>query len=193
MDKICVYCGSSRGRRTEYVEGARSFAEVLVSRNIALIYGGGSIGIMGVLADAVLARDGKAFGIIPKDLEEKEAAHENLTELQVVRSMHERKTRMAELSDGFVALPGGLGTLEEICEVLTWAQLGFHSKPCGLLNVAGYYDQLAAFFDHTVSEQFVDETHRSLIMVESDPTALLERFDTYQSPVADNEIESNAS
>lgn len=180
MDKLCVYCGSSSGRRPEYAEGARTFARALVANDIGLVYGGASIGIMGVVADAVLAEGGTAFGIIPEDLEQKEVAHRHLTELQVVRSMHERKARMAELSDGFVALPGGLGTLEELCEVLTWAQLGFHYKPCGLLNVDGYYDKLAEFFDHTVSERFVKEKHRSMLIVENDSEKLIERFESYE-------------
>jgi uncharacterized protein (TIGR00730 family) len=148
---------------------------------------------MGVLADAVLSEGGKVYGIIPEELEEKEDAHDGLTELQVVRSMHERKSRMAELADGFVALPGGLGTLEELCEVLTWAQLGFHEKPCGLLNIAGYYDKLAAFFDHTVTEKFVKERDRALLIIENDPERLLERFEEYESPVEEKPAESESS
>jgi len=154
LKNICVYCGSSPGRLKAYADAARALAEALVSRNIGLVYGGASIGIMGAVADHVLQLGGKAVGVIPEALMRKEVAHYRLSELYVTQSMHERKMRMAELSDGFIALPGGLGTLEELFEIWTWAQLGFHDKPCGLLNVEGYYDPLIEFLDHAVTEQF---------------------------------------
>jgi uncharacterized protein (TIGR00730 family) len=182
LTSICVYCGSSPGRREQYAANARALAETLVSRNIGLVYGGASIGIMGIMADHVLRLGGKAIGVIPEALMRKEVAHYQLTELHVTQSMHERKMRMAELSEGFIALPGGLGTLEELFEIWTWAQLGFHDKPCGLLNAEGYYDPLIEFLDHAVAEQFVRESHRSMLMVERDPESLLDRFANYRPP-----------
>ena len=182
MQTICVYCGSSPGGRLDYTEAARDLARVLVDRGLGLVYGGARVGIMGVVADAVLKRGGSAVGVMPESLVRKEVAHQGLTELHITRSMHERKTMMADLADGFIALPGGIGTLEEIFEAWTWAQLGFHAKPCGLLNAAGYYDELTAFLDHTVAEQFVRDGHRAMLMVESDPARLLDRFATYSPP-----------
>jgi uncharacterized protein (TIGR00730 family) len=183
IKNICVYCGSSSGRLEIYAGAARALAESLVSRGIGLVYGGASVGVMGVVADHVLHLGGRAVGVIPEALVRKEVAHHGLTELHVTQSMHERKTLMAELSDGFIALPGGIGTMEEIFEIWTWAQLGLHHKPCGLLNVHGYYDPLHAFLDHTVAEQFVRPAVRSMLMVEDDPEALLERFLDYRPPV----------
>lgn len=182
LKNICIYCGSSPGRRDAYATNARALAEALVSRNIGLVYGGASIGIMGAVADHVLHLGGRAVGVIPEALMRKEVAHYRLTELYVTHSMHERKMRMAELADGFIALPGGLGTLEELFEIWTWAQLGFHRKPCGLLNAEGYYDPLIEFLDHAVTEQFVREPHRSMLMVESEPEKLLDRFADYRAP-----------
>ena len=182
INSICIYCGSSPGRLDAYASAAFSLAESLVSRNIRLVYGGASIGIMGMVADQVLKLGGQAIGVIPKALAHKEVAHQNLTQLHVTQSMHERKMLMAELSDGFIALPGGIGTLEELFEIWTWAQLGFHHKPCGLLNVAGYYDALIQFLDHVLAEQFVKEHHRSMLMVETHPDALLDRYAHYQPP-----------
>ncbi len=182
MKSICVYCGSSPGRLEAYSNAARSLAQSLVARNLGLVYGGAGVGIMGLLADAVLDCGGRAVGVIPEALLRKELAHPNLTELHVTLSMHERKMLMAELSDGFIALPGGIGTLEEIFEIWTWAQLGFHEKPCGLLNTAGYYDLLSGFLDHAVAERFVNQPHRSLLMVEDDPDVLLDRFGAYEPP-----------
>jgi uncharacterized protein (TIGR00730 family) len=176
LKSICVYCGSSPGRLKAYSTAARALAASLVEQNIRLVYGGAKVGIMGMLADAALQLGGEVVGVIPEALVQKEVAHTGLTELHVTQSMHERKTRMAELSDGFVALPGGIGTLEELFEVWTWAQLGFHDKPCGLLNVEGYFDSLALFLDHAVDEQFVKQPHRSLLIVENDAKKLLERF-----------------
>lgn len=182
VNSICIYCGSSPGRLDAYASAAYSLAESLASRNIRLVYGGASIGIMGMVADRVLQLGGQAVGVIPKALAHKEVAHQHLTELHVTHSMHERKMLMAELSDGFIALPGGIGTLEELFEIWTWAQLGFHHKPCGLLNVAGYYDALIQFLDHVRAEQFVKEHHHAMLMVETDPDALLDRYASYQSP-----------
>jgi len=183
IKSLCVYCGSSPGRLEEYAAAARALARCLVENGISLVYGGAKVGIMGIVADTVLEAGGKAIGVIPEALVAKEVAHAGLTELHITGSMHERKTLMAELSDGFVALPGGIGTLEEIFEVWTWAQLGFHHKPCGILNVEGYYDALASFLDHTVREEFVMTPHRSMLIVESDPATLLHRFRSYTHPV----------
>jgi uncharacterized protein (TIGR00730 family) len=183
IKNICVYCGSSPGRHENYAGAARILAESLVRRDIGLVYGGASVGIMGVVADHVLHLGGRVVGVIPEALVSKEVAHHHLTELHVTQSMHQRKTLMAELADGFIALPGGIGTLEEIFEIWTWAQLGLHHKPCGLLNVQGYYDPLHAFLDHTVAEQFVRPAVRSMLMVEDEPEALLQRFLDYRPPV----------
>ncbi len=182
MNTICVYCGSSPGREPAYADAARDLGKLLADRGLSLVYGGAGVGIMGEVADAVLAGGGEAIGIIPEALAVKEVAHDGLTRQHVVKSMHERKALMAELSDGFIALPGGWGTFEEIFEMLTWAQLGFHEKPCGLLNAAGYYDHLHAFLEHAVEEGFVPPVCRSMLMVETDPEALLERFSSYRAP-----------
>jgi uncharacterized protein (TIGR00730 family) len=179
---LCVYCGSSRGRLDAYAAAARGLAREMVERGIRLVYGGTSVGIMAVVADEVLRLGGEAVGVIPEALTQREPAHAGLTELHVTPSMHARKTLMAELADGFVALPGGIGTLEELFEIWTWGQLGFHRKPCGLLNVAGYYDALIAFLDHAAAEEFVRPEHRGMLVVESDPSALLDRLATYAGP-----------
>lgn len=183
IKSICVYCGSRPGRLETYAEAATALAEALVKRNIRLIYGGASIGIMSMVADTVLQLGGEVVGVIPEALLGKEVAHTGLTELHVTHSMHERKTMMADLADGFIALPGGIGTLEEMFEIWTWAQLGFHHKPCGMLNVSGYYDKLNAFLDHMLSEQFVEPHQREMMMVEQDAERLLDRFSDYESPV----------
>ena len=182
MKRICVYCGSSPGKRPDYIEAARALAQELVNRGIHLVYGGASVGLMGEVANAVLAGGGEVTGVIPKALDAKEISHPGLTELFVVESMHERKSGMAQMSDGFIALPGGLGTLEEIFEVLTWAQLGMHEKPCAMLNVNGYYDGLEKFIDHSVEEGFVRPEHRHLLLIEEDPASLLDSMQTYQPP-----------
>jgi len=182
INNICIYCGSSPGRLNAYASAAFSLAESLVSRNIRLVYGGASIGIMGMVADQVLKLGGQVIGVIPKALAHKEVAHHHLTELHVTQSIHERKMLMAELSDGFIALPGGIGTLEELFEIWTWAQLGFHRKPCGLLNVEGYYDSLITFLDHVLAEQFVKKHHHAMLIVEANPDALLDRYVNYQPP-----------
>ncbi|MGR8953493.1 MAG: LOG family protein [Gammaproteobacteria bacterium] len=182
---ICIYCGSSPGRREAYAAAARELADTLVRRGIGLVYGGASIGLMGAVADHVLQHEGTVIGVIPEALMRKEVAHYQLTELHVTRSMHERKTLMAELADGFIALPGGLGTLEELFEIWTWAQLGFHAKPCGLLNVDGYFDPLLEFLDRAADEQFIKSVHRTMLLVESEPETLLDRFASYQSPIVE--------
>lgn len=182
LTSLCVYCGSSPGRNEAYGAAARALALAMVERGIRLVYGGASVGIMGAVADEVMRLGGQAVGVIPDALMRKELAHAGLTELHVTPSMHARKTLMAELADAFVALPGGIGTFEEIFEVWTWAQLGFHRKPCGLLNVAGYYDGLISFLDHSASEQFVRPEQRDMLVVESSPTALLDRFSVYAPP-----------
>ncbi len=179
---LCVYCGSRPGRLPAYTEAATALAQALVKHQIGLVYGGASIGLMGTVADEVLALGGDVIGVIPKALAHKEVAHPNLTQMHVTASMHERKTLMAELADGFIALPGGIGTFEELFEIWTWAQLGFHHKPCGLLNVAGYYDHLIQFLDHVQAEQFVKKPTRDLLIIEDDPEALLTRFLNYQAP-----------
>lgn len=181
---LCVYCGASIGRLDTYAKAARALAATLVARGIRLVYGGGSVGIMGAVADEVLRLGGQVVGIIPEALVRKELVHRGLTELHVTPSMHARKMRMAELSDGFVALPGGIGTLEELFEIWTWAQLGFHRKPCGLLNVDGYYDALIHFLDHATAEQFVRPHQRSMLMVSTDPDALLDEIARYEAPPA---------
>ncbi len=180
--KICVYCGSSPGKDPAFSRAAVKLALALCDRNISLVYGGGAIGVMGTVADAVLAAGGEAIGVIPRALAIKEVAHESLSELHVVASMHERKAMMAELADGFIALPGGWGTLEELFEMLTWAQLGFHDKPCGLLNIKGYYDGLIGFLENSFEQQFVSELYRPILMKAYEPTALLDQFSTYRAP-----------
>jgi len=182
IKRLCVYCGASTGNRPEYTQAARELARAMVSRDIGLVYGGASIGVMGALADAVIKEGGEVIGIIPSGLLAKEVAHTGITELREVDSMHERKAMMAELSDGFIALPGGLGTIEEFFEIWTWAQLGMHRKPCGLLNAGRYFDKLIAFIDHAVSEQFVKKEHRSMVFVEREADILLQKFESYKPP-----------
>ena len=190
MERICVYCGSSRGAQPAYRDAAERLGHTLADRNLTLVYGGGNVGLMGVLADATLEAGGEAHGIIPDALVEREIAHEGLTDLEIVESMHARKERMVELSDGFVALPGGFGTLEEFMEVLTWTQLGLHEHPCGLLNVADYYSDLAMFFDHQLAEEFVNTDHREMVVIEDDPDELFDRFAHYDAPPLKNVLRS---
>jgi uncharacterized protein (TIGR00730 family) len=185
MNRLCVYCGSSPGVGESYIQAAKSLAALLVSAGIGLVYGGACKGLMGVMADTMLAGGGEVRGVIPRALEGKEVAHTGLTRLHVVESMHERKSLMAVLADGFVALPGGFGTLEEIIEVLTWGQLQFHSKPCGLLNVDGYFDDLLAFFDHAEQRGFLRPQHRGMLLVADTPAELLDRFEHYEPPDVD--------
>lgn len=177
MKRLCVFCGASMGRNPAYAEAARSLAKILATKGITLVYGGASVGVMGQLADAALEAGGKVIGVMPQELVNREVSHLHLSELIIVGSMHERKAKMAELSDGFIALPGGLGTLEELFEVLTWAQLRFHAKPCGLLNTNGYYDQLISFLDHSVDEKFIKPTHRQMIVLGDEPNALLKALE----------------
>ncbi len=177
MTKICVFTGSRHGLRSEYAEAAKTLGRDLVGRGYGLVYGGGNVGLMTAIADAVLELNGHVTGVIPNSLVSKEVAHLGLSDLRIVDSMHERKAVMAELSDGFVAMPGGIGTMEEFFEVLSWAQLGLHEKPCALLNVAGYYDPLIQFLDHAVDHDFIKPKHRALLVVENDADRLLDRFD----------------
>lgn len=185
LQRICVYCGSSSGNNGVYTDAAIALAEVLVGNNIELVYGGAHKGTMGLLADAVLERSGKVHGVIPKMLLEAEIAHTGLTELHIVASMHERKSMMATLSDGFVALPGGFGTLEELIEIVTWGQLRFHEKPCGVLNVNGYFDKLLQFLDHTEAEGFLKPENRAMLLSDVTPEGLLRQFESYQAPRVD--------
>jgi len=176
MRRVCVFCGSSPGRQEAYRSAAVLLGESLVSQGVALVYGGACVGLMGTVADAVLANGGEAIGVIPASLVEKELAHPGLTELHVVETMHQRKATMSELSDGFIALPGGIGTLEEMFEALTWAQLGFHQKPCALLNTKGYYQGLVDFLHSAVTEGFVKQRHLDQLLIDSEPQRLLERM-----------------
>src|SRR5215207_3268627 len=182
MNRICVFCGTNPGSRPEYGAAARRLGTVLAEQNIELVYGGASVGIMGELADAVHEHGGHVTGIIPQQLVQKEAAHTVIANLIVVASMHQRKSQMADMSDGFIALPGGIGTLEGFFEILTWGQLGIHTKPAGILNVEGYFDGLTGFLDHAVREGFLTEPHRQAIMVESEPGSLLDRLHAYSPP-----------
>jgi uncharacterized protein (TIGR00730 family) len=179
MNRICVFCGSSSGSHARYADAARTLGGALVRRGIGLVYGGGNVGLMGIIADEVMAAGGEVIGVIPDALVERELAHSDVTQMIVVRSMHERKAKMAELSNGFVAMPGGYGTFEEFCEIITWAQLGLHRKPCGILNVNGYYDPLMRLFDHAVAEGFLRPANRKLVLEESDPERLLTALATY--------------
>jgi len=182
MQRVCVYAGSNPGRDPAYAEAARALAAELAGRGIGLVYGGGKVGLMGVIADAVLDAGGEAIGVMPQALIDREIGHPRLTELKVVGSMHERKAQMAELADAFVALPGGIGTLEELIEVYTWSQLGIHEKACGVLNVRGYYDGLAAFLDHAVIEGFLRTQHRAVLTVAEHPAHLLDALAAYEPP-----------
>ena len=182
LSKLCVFCGSSAGARPEYAAAARALGGLLVERGVGLVYGGGGTGLMAQVADAVLDAGGEVVGVMPRALVAREAAHRGLSDLRLVDTMHERKALMAELADGFLALPGGLGTLEELFEVWTWAQLGVHAKPCGLLNSAGYYAPLLAFLDRAVDERFVRTQYRAMLLVEDEPAALLDRMAAYEAP-----------
>ena len=182
MPRICVFTGSSDGRRPAYRTAATALGETLVSRGYELVYGGARVGLMGAVADAVLAAGGHVIGIIPEALVAREVAHTGLPDLRVVSSMHERKALMADLSDGFIAMPGGWGTLEELFEVLTWGQLGLHAKPCGLLNVEGYFDPLLAFLTHAFEEQFVRTEYGRLLQVSASATVLLDLLGSFGSP-----------
>jgi uncharacterized protein (TIGR00730 family) len=184
MSRLCVFCGSNEGARPEYAAAARALGREIATQGLGLVYGGASVGLMGIVADAALEAGGEVIGVIPESLWQKEIAHRGLTELRVVASMHERKAQMADLSDGFIALPGGIGTLEELFEVWTWSQLGLHAKPVALLNVADYYTPLIRFLDSAVAERFLRPEHRRVLLVDSDPATLLLRLATYDAPGA---------
>jgi uncharacterized protein (TIGR00730 family) len=180
VERICVFCGASPGARPAYAQATTEAARLLAADGIGVVYGGGGVGLMGVLADAVLAEGGEIIGVIPHALVNREIAHRDVTDMRVVGSMHERKALMAELADAFIALPGGIGTLEELFEVYTWAQLGLHRKPCALLNVEGYYDGIAGFLANAVEERFLREEHREMLMIEREPRALIERLREFE-------------
>jgi uncharacterized protein (TIGR00730 family) len=186
---VCVFAGSSAGARTVYRDAAQALGRSLAQRDVGLVYGGAGVGLMGAVADAVLAGHGRVTGVIPEALVAKEVAHAGLTELRVVRSMHQRKAIMAELADGFIALPGGLGTFEELFEVLTWAQLGLHRKPCALLNVEGFFAPLLALIAHAIEERFIRPEHASMVLVSPSPDGLLDMLAAYQPPMADKWID----
>jgi uncharacterized protein (TIGR00730 family) len=182
ITRVCVFCGSSPGATPAFAERARRLGAVIAAQGLGLVYGGASVGLMGELADAALAAGGSVTGVIPQSLVDMEVAHQGLSELRVVVSMHERKAVMADLADAFVALPGGLGTLDELAEVLTWAQLGLHTKPTGLLDVDGYFTPLLEFLDGAVGNRFLHPAHRSMLLIETDPERLLAAFRAYQPP-----------
>jgi uncharacterized protein (TIGR00730 family) len=189
MKRVCVFAGSSSGAHPDYRSAAQLLGRALVERGLGLVYGGASVGLMGEVADAVLAAGGDVIGVIPEDLVAKELAHMGLSDLRIVASMHERKAAMSDLSDGFIALPGGWGTLEEFFEVLTWGQLGLHRKPCGLLNVRGYFDGLLAFIDHSIDERFVTRENRAMIQIADTPERLLSLFAGYSPPLVQKWID----
>ncbi len=193
MKQICVFAGSSVGSEEVYRSAAEELGRTLAERGLGLVYGGARVGLMGVVADTVLASGGDVTGVIPSALVAKEVAHNGLADLRVVASMHERKAVMAELADAFIALPGGWGTLDELFEILTWGQLGLHRKPCGVLNVNGYFDGMLAFVEHSIEQGFVRREHGSMILVSSSPGALLDTFATYQAPVLEKWVEARSS
>jgi uncharacterized protein (TIGR00730 family) len=185
MKRVCVFCGSSPGARQVYADAAVAMGRALLDRGLGLVYGGGSVGLMGIVARTVAEAGGEVIGVIPRFLMNREVGYVELADLRVTEDMHARKALMADLSDGFIAMPGGLGTLEELFEVLTWAQLGRHQKPCGLLNVDGYYDGVLQFLDQTVTERFVGPDHRDMVLTDTRPEGLLEQFKQYTPPVLD--------
>ncbi|MHC4993639.1 MAG: LOG family protein [Planctomycetota bacterium] len=186
---VCVFCGSKHGANPAYTVAARELGALLAARGLGLIYGGGDIGLMGEIANATLEASGAVIGVIPESLDEHEVTHRGVTELHVVGSMHERKALMADRADAFIALPGGFGTFEELFEILTWAQLGLHAKPCGLLNVEGFYDPLIEFLDHAVEHGFLKQKHRDILHVGADPADLLDRMTRYQAAPEEPKIE----
>ena len=193
MRRVCVFCGSQLGSKPAYLEAARRMGESLARRKLGLVYGGASVGLMGAVADAALAAGGEVIGVLPGPLQKKELAHAGLTRLHLVGSMHERKAKMASLADAFVALPGGLGTLEELAEVLTWAQLGLHRKPCALLDVDGYFAPLLTFLDRAVAERFVAPAHRAMILVDRDPKQLLDALAAWRAPAVEKWLDRDAT
>lgn len=192
LQRVCVFCGSSLGIQPAYAQAADDIGRLLAQRGIELIYGGGNVGLMGRLADACLSHGGRAIGVMPRSLCDKEIAHNGLTELRVVESMHERKAMMADLAGAFIALPGGYGTWDEFCEVLTWSQLGLQRKACALLNVSGYYDPLLTMADRARDEGFLLDVHRDLLLADTDPVRLLDRLSTYTVPIVDKWMDRSA-
>lgn len=189
--RICVYLGSSPGNSPVYRDAAEQFGNLLASRGIGLVYGGGMVGLMGVIADAVCAAGGEVIGVIPEALRAREHDHQGITELHVVQTMHERKALMAKLADGFVTLPGGIGTFEEMFEAWCWSQLGYHQKPCGLLDVNGFYSKMSSFIDHVVEEGFLQPRHRAMLLIEKEPEALLDRMAQYLAPPTEHWLGDN--
>jgi uncharacterized protein (TIGR00730 family) len=189
LKRLCVFAGSNLGNRGAYAASARELGRALADRGIGLVYGGARVGLMGALANELLTAGGHVIGIIPEALVAKEVAHEGLTELRIVRSMHERKAMMADLADGFIALPGGWGTVEELFEILTWGQLGLHRKPCGLLNAAGYFDPMLSFVEHSIEEGFVRREYLSMITASDAAGTLIDRLQAYEPPVVEKWIE----
>lgn len=192
MNSICVFCGSNPGQDPVFMEAAVTVGRYLAENRIRLVFGGGRVGLMGKIADTVMENGGEVTGIIPRDLAEKEVAHENLTELHIVSSMHERKAMMAKFSDGFIAMPGGFGTFEEICEVITWTQLGFQNKPCGILNINGFYDDLIRLFDKSTKQGFIRTIHRELVLVDDDIASLVGAMTGFKPPVLEKWIDKDA-
>jgi uncharacterized protein (TIGR00730 family) len=189
LKKVCVFCGSSSGKRTEYAEAAIELGRELVRQNIGLVYGGGDVGLMGIIADTVMSEGGEVIGVIPQFLEQREVAHNELTELRIVDSMHERKALMSELSDGFIALPGGIGTFEELIKILTWQQLGVQAKPCAVLNTCDYFEHMLEQLDHAVAEEFLKPKHRDLLLVASSSSDLIKLLINYEHSHTDKWIE----
>jgi uncharacterized protein (TIGR00730 family) len=190
MKRICVYCGSNSGSRSEYLETATFLGQCLADRKIGIVYGGAEVGLMGALASSALNRGGEVIGVIPELFAEK-VKHDKLSQLHVVPTMHDRKKKMFDLADGFIAMPGGIGTIEEVFEILAWAQLGYHDKPCGILNVCGYYDNIIEFLEHSVSQMFLKKEHREMIMFDENPIGLLEQFESYKAPAEPKWIKTN--
>ncbi len=192
MNRICVFCGSSFGQQKDYSEAAQDLGRELVERGLELVYGGAKVGLMGAVANSVIRHHGRVTGVIPKALVDKEVAHPGITDLRIVNSMHERKALMSELSCAFIALPGGLGTLEESFEILTWAQRGFHTKPCGLLDICDYYQHISSFLDQAVNERFVLQEHRSMLLLAKTATELLDQFEAYVPPKVEKVLDQIA-
>jgi uncharacterized protein (TIGR00730 family) len=190
LKRITVFCGSSPGANPAYMQAAAKLGEVLARRGLGLVFGGGNVGLMGQIAKSAGEAGGEVIGVIPRGLVKREVALTSLADLRVVENMHERKALMSDLADGFIALPGGFGTLEEMFEILTWGQLGLHKKPCGVLNVAGYFDRMLNFMDHVAGQQFIAPEHRAMLLVEQDPEALLERLETYIPPTLDKAVQA---
>ena len=181
MKRICVYCGSSSGSRSEYLETATCLGQCLADRGIGIVYGGAEVGLMGAVASSAIERGGEVIGVIPELFAEK-VKHNKLSQLHIVPTMHDRKKKMFDLSDGFIALPGGIGTIEEVFEILAWAQLGYHEKPCGILNVCGYFDSIIEFLEHSVNQHFLKQAHREMIMFDENANSMLEQFESYKAP-----------